>query len=270
MVKNMKPFFRYCLYYGAAIMVVGFLLVVLFDQLIMPSYTKHGRGQTVPDVTKMSLPEARVLLERSGLRDSLLDQRYNADLPPEYVVDQSPEPGSIVKPNRMIYLTINTTSRPQVTVPDTRNLSLRNAELQLKNYGLSIGEISYVSSLFKNSVVEQSISPGMQVDRGTPVNLVVSDGLGQNMVDLPQLVGLPLLEAQMMLRERNLRIGSVLYQASDRFPVDYILSMKPDDVDSLQEGSLIDLILSRSLNAEEEDEGRPINIMPPDTTRYRR
>jgi len=124
--------------------------------------------------------------------------------------------------------------------------------------------------LFKNSVVEQSIAPGSQVDRGTPVDLVVSDGLGQNMVDLPQLVGLPLVEAQIMLRERNLRIGSVLYQASNRYPVDYILSMKPDDVDSLQEGSLIDLILSRALNTVEEEEGRPINVLPPDTTRIRR
>jgi beta-lactam-binding protein with PASTA domain len=266
MANNLKPILRQTLYYGAGIVVVGFVLVILFDQLIMPSYTRHGSGLTVPDVTKMSLPEARALLERSGLRDSLLDRRFNADLPPEYVVDQSPTPGSIVKPNRMIYLTINTTTRPQVTVPDTRNLSLRNAELQLRNYGLTVGEISYVSSLFKNSVVEQSVDPGTQVDRGTPVDLVVSDGLGQNLVDLPQLVGLPLVEAQIMLRERNLRIGSVLYQASNRYPVDYVISMKPDDVDSLQEGSLIDLILSRSLNAEEEEEGRPINILPPDTT----
>jgi eukaryotic-like serine/threonine-protein kinase len=270
MAKNLKSVLRQTLYYSVGIVVVGFIFVILVDQLLMPSYTRHGRGQTVPDVTKMSLPEARAVLERSGLRDSLLDQRYNADLPPEFVVDQSPEPGSIVKPNRMIYLTINTTSRPQVTVPETRNLSLRNAELQLRNYGLSVGEIRYVSSLFKNSVVEQSIAPGSQVDRGTPVDLVVSDGLGQNMVDLPQLVGLPLVEAQLMLRERNLRIGSVLYQASNRYPADYILSMKPDDVDSLQEGSLIDLILSRALNAQEEDESRPINVLPPDTTRFKR
>ncbi len=270
MAKNVKPFIRQTLYYGGGLIVVGFLLVVLFDQVVMPSYTKHGRGLTVPDVTKMSLPEARLILERSGLRDSLLDQRFNADLPPEYVVDQMPTPGSIVKPNRTIYLTINTTTRPQVTVPDTRNLSLRNAELQLRNYGLTVGEISYVSSLFKNSVVEQSIPPGSLVDRGTPVDIVVSDGLGQNLVDLPQLIGLPLVEAQMMLRERNLRIGSVLYQASNRYPVDYVISMKPDDVDSLQEGSLIDLILSRAPNAQEEEEGRPINTMPPDTTRYRK
>src|SRR5690606_37180856 len=122
-------------------------------------------GQTVPDVTKMSLPQAREILAQQGLRDSLLDQRYNAQLPPEFVVDQSPAPGSIVKPNRKIYLTINTTTRPQVTVPDIRNLSLRNAELQIRNYGLTVGEISYISSLFKNSVVEQSVNPGEQVER---------------------------------------------------------------------------------------------------------
>jgi beta-lactam-binding protein with PASTA domain len=152
-------------------------------------------------------------------------------------------------------------------VPEVRNLSLRNAELQIRNYGLQLGTIRYVSSLFKNSVVEQSISPGEMVDRGTVINLVVSDGLGQNKVDLPDLVGLHLLDAQLLLRERNLRIGSVIYQASRTFPPDYVISMKPNDVDSLQEGSLIDLILSRASNAQELDEGRPTQLTPPDTTR---
>ncbi len=261
-----KRIAQYC---GIALVAIVAVVVVV-DQFVMPSYTRYGRGLTVPDVTKMSLPQARAVLERYGLRDSLLDQRYNAQLPPEYVVDQSPEAGSIVKPNRKIYLTINTTSRPQVTVPELRNLSLRNAELQIRNYGLTVGEISYVSSLFKNSVVEQSVPAGEQVDRGAVINLVVSDGLGQNKVDLPRLVGLPLVEAQMMLRERNLRIGSVVYQASTRYPIDYVIAMKPNDVDSLQEGSLIDLVLSQAPNAQESQEGRPQNTQPPDTTRNNR
>lgn len=261
-----KPQIRRFALYTGGFFTILLAIILLFDLFIMPAYTLHGRGQTVPDVTKMSLPQAREILAQQGLRDSLLDQRYNAQLPPEFVVDQSPAPGSIVKPNRKIYLTINTTTRPQVTVPDIRNLSLRNAELQIRNYGLTVGEISYVSSLFKNSVVEQSILPGEQVERGTTIDLVVSDGLGQNKVDLPQLVGLPLVEAQQMLRDRNLRIGSVLYQTTSQYPVDYVISMKPDDVDSLQEGSLIDLILSRFSDAQESQEGRPLNTTPPDTT----
>lgn len=267
MLSNLSAKLQFYLRITGGIIGVGLVLIIIMDQFVMPAYTLHGRGQTVPDITKMSLPEARDILARYGLRDSLLDRRYNADLPLDYVVDQSPAAGSIVKPNRKIYLTINTNSRPQVTVPEVRNLSLRNAELQIRNYGLQLGQISYVSSLFKNSVVEQSIQPGAMVDRGTVIDLVVSDGLGQNKVDLPNLVGLPLVEAQLMLRDRNLRIGSVIYQASRSFPPDYVISMKPNDVDSLQEGSMIDLILSREGNAQELQEGRQRTSTPPDTTR---
>lgn len=255
---------RYIYYLIAGI--IGFFLVViiLLNSLVMPAYTQYGKRVQVPDITKRSLEEATALLENYGFEVILAERQYDADMPSNYVVDQSPKAGTYVKPSRKILLSININERPPVLVPDLRNLSLRNAELQLRNYGLQVGEIEYITSYQKRAVLDQSIRPGTKVDRGTRINLKVSNGLGDEYVTLPDLVGLPFDEAQLILKERRLRVGVVVYEESNAFPINYVMSMFPSGIDSLMTGSSIDLVISRDPNLYQVDDK---STTPPDTTR---
>ncbi len=248
----------YLLLLGVALLGAIFLFVM--NDWIMPAYTKHDEGQTVPDITGVSITRARKLLVSEGLRDTVIDRRYNAAYPPDYVIDQNPGANQIVKPGRQIYLTINTSSIPKVIVPDVQNMSLRNAELQLKNYGLDMGQVSYISSPFKNTVVRQSIGGGTPVERGTVISLTVSDGLGISMVKIPELSGLRLSEAQSQLRDADLRIGSISYQPSSTVEPNRVLSFSPNDKDSLREGSTVDLVVSEPAKTHEVRELDPIMI----------
>jgi hypothetical protein len=234
-----------------SIAILGAVFLFLLNQYIMPAYTRHDDGVTVPDVTKLPLDKARVLLTREGLRDSVVDRRYNASYPPDYIIDQTPSPSLIVKPNRLIYLTVNAASTPKVIIPDVTNMSLRNAKLQLQNYGLKVGNISYVSNPFKNTVIKQSIKPGLSVEKETMVNLTVSDGLGVNKVAVPKLTGLQYPEAQSKLRNANLRIGQVIFK-------DSVLSYSPSDKDSLLEGSPVNLVVSQRPTSQEAPETGPV------------
>jgi beta-lactam-binding protein with PASTA domain len=229
--------------------VAGFIA----DRLILPNYTQFNEGLTVPDVTKMDIEKAREVLKASGLRDSVIDKRYNAAFPANYVIDQTPSPSLIVKPNRKIYLTVNTSSIPKVIVPTVLDLSLRNAELQLQNYGLRLGTVSYVSSPFKNTVIKQSIEPGTPVERGTVISLVISDGLGIKKVLIPDLSGLRLYEAQAQLRTLGLRIGEIQFQPIVDGESNIILDYAPK-ADSLVEGSKVNLIVSEQKSTQEEIE----------------
>ncbi|MDZ7692608.1 MAG: PASTA domain-containing protein [Balneolaceae bacterium] len=178
----------YAILFGFVLAASGILLVL--NEIVMPAYTNYYEGVTVPDVREISLEEAGELLSSYGLRYEVTDRRANSAFPEDYVIEQTPTPSQIVKPNRKIYLTVNTESQPTVQVPEVVNLSLRNARIQLQNYGLTIGTISYESSRFKNSVMRQSIPAGRTVDKGATVDLVVSDGLGEKMVDMPDIIGL--------------------------------------------------------------------------------
>jgi eukaryotic-like serine/threonine-protein kinase len=238
----------------------GVASVLLIDRVIMPAYTNYNQGLTVPDVTRLSIDDARLLLENQGLRHEVIDYRANEAYPADYVIDQSPAASMIVKPNRKIYLTVNSSVTPMVRVPDVTNLSLRNATIQLQNHGLQPGNITYVSSRFKNSVMSQSLTPGRQVIKGATVDLTVSDGLGMRQVEIPDIVGLRLSDAQRKLREVGLRVGSIQFRGSAEIEPNYVLGYSPDESPTVFEGETIDLIISELPAAREEREAGAVII----------
>lgn len=233
---------------------IGAISLFTLDKFVMPYYTKYNEGVTVPDVTRVSLEEAEEMLSNIGLRFEVADRRANSAFPANYVIDQAPSASILVKPNRKVYLTVNAAVKPQVTVPNVVNLSLRNAQVQLQNYGFEIGSISYESSRFKNAVLRQSIDEGTIVDRGTSIDLVVSDGLGDKIVGVPVIIGLRLPEAQYKLREAGLRVGEIRFQPIEEIAPNTVLDYSPK-VTSLVEGESLTLVISERFNVTEEIEG---------------
>jgi len=242
------------------LLVFTLILGLLLNFWIMPGYTQYREGLTVPQVTKKSLSEAKKLLTNYGLRYEIADRRANNAYPADYIIDQKPTAGEIVKPNRKVYLTVNTATTPTVVVPKVVNLSLRNATIQLQNYGLEKGVISYASSRFKNSVMRQSIPPGDTVPKGSVVNLTVSDGLGVKQVPVPQIVGLRLPEAQQKLQDAGLRVKEIFFKPTKNVVPNTILQYEPSEKDTVVIGSSINLIVSERFRVEEESESGAINI----------
>ena len=253
---------------GSAI-VLAFVIGALFNFIIMPEYTNYNEGVTVPDVTKISLDDAQSQLTDYGLRYEVIDRRANAAYPANYIIDQSPQPLQLVKPNRKVYLTVNTEVRPKAVVPKVVDLSFRNARIQLENYGFSLGTISYESSRFRNTVLRQSLTPGDTVDRGTAVNLVISDGLGDRVVSVPDIVGLRLSQAQQRIRGAGLRVGEIRFQPSREEP-NTVLSFSPDEAE-LTEGQELTLLVAERFDAREEVEsgavGADTTLSAPDSLR---
>ncbi len=242
-----------------SIALFGALTLFTMDRLVMPMYTNYNTGITVPDVTHLSLEEAQELLTSKGFRHEIVAQRAHDAFPPNYVTDQTPDPEVIVKPNRKVYLTVNTSTRPLITVPDVINLSQRNAEIQLQNFGLRVGNISYESSRFRSTVLRQSVRPGANVERGTVVDLVVSDGLGSRMVELPDIRGMRVAEGQQQLRINGLRIGSIRFEVTRNQEPNIILDYDPKDSEVF-EGTTIDLVVSEAPDRVEEMETGAIDL----------
>lgn len=258
------------LYIGlGSLIALGALVLVLLDFIIMPAYTNYDEGVTVPDVGQVSLEEAQERLTSYGLRYEIADRRSNSAYPADYIIDQTPAAAKLVKPGRKVYLTVNTEANPTVQVPDVVDLSLRNAEIQLNNYGLEIGTISYESSRFKNTVLRQSVPPEEVVPQGTIVDLAVSDGMGEKMVEVPNINGLQLAEAQKKLQEAGLRIGEIRYQPSKEEKPNVILSYEPNE-DEVSDGETLKLVVSERFEVREESESGAVidtaNVSSPDTT----
>jgi beta-lactam-binding protein with PASTA domain len=246
----LKAAFTSVRFYGTVVVLLltGAGVLYLMDTFVMPQYTKYNEGVTVPDVTKISLQDAQTQLASYGLRSEVLDRRANAAYPADYIIDQSPSPLQIVKPNRKIYLTVNTAERPKAVVPNLINMSLRNAEMQLQNGGFQLGSITYESSRFRNTILNQSEAPGDTLAKGSVIHLIVSDGLGQRKVPVPELIGLKLTEAQQQIRRAGFRVGEIRFEPTQDVTPNTVIEFSPRE-EELTEGQTIVLVVSERFDA---------------------
>lgn len=134
-------------------------------------YTRHGQAISVPDIKKMSIENATALLARQNLRCEIIDSIYHPDAIPGSVIDQTPPEGSLVKENRIVFVTINARSPRKTTVPDVKDLSHRQAVALLKGVGFPEPKTEYVPSEYRDLVVEVCFN-GVPIERGAkiPIN----------------------------------------------------------------------------------------------------
>jgi beta-lactam-binding protein with PASTA domain len=98
-----------------------------------------------------------------------------------------------------------------VKMPDIIGRSMSSAKNQLLSNGLVAGDPEYIAALEENTVLKikvdgREISPGSAVPKGSKVTLVVGDGLGDQMIEVPNLVGMAADEAEILTSGQNLSI----------------------------------------------------------------
>lgn len=170
----------------AAILLIYLLLV------FMDFWTMHGESRNVPDLKCSSYTEAVKRLEEQDLKAAVTDSIYPSKLPvdlrgkvkPGDVVDMYPHPNSVVKPGANIYLTIVALSPELITVPDYRNVSVRQARVYFENAGLSPDNIIELPtpSEYKGLVMDAkyngvSLNAGARIPASARINMYVGSGL---------------------------------------------------------------------------------------------
>jgi eukaryotic-like serine/threonine-protein kinase len=196
-----------------AIAIVFVLLVLFLTSLKW--CTSHGTTIQIPMVKGMSLEKASALLDEKGFEVEIQDSVYFDSLPPLSVTRQFPEADAVVKRNRTVYLTVNRAVPPTIEMPKLIGLSYRSAEVSLRQYGLKMGDTSYRVDFAKNSVLDQvyngeSIKPGMKIQMGSAIDLVLGTGVGGFEFAVPDLFGMPYEEARALMQATGLSAGVVM------------------------------------------------------------
>ncbi len=131
----------------------------------LDSYTMHGKSIAVPDLSRMTLNEARSILQKNGLEFAVTDSSYMRGVPAQTIIQQTPLPGQKVKEGRTIYLTISSAKIPLQKIPDViDNSSLREAEARLVAAGFKVENIEYVDYNAKDWVLGLKYK-GKKLDR---------------------------------------------------------------------------------------------------------
>lgn len=226
-----------------AVIVCGTLA---FFYVYLPAYTNHGESITVPNLEGVHMNDIDEFLTQRSLRYEVNDSTFTEDYPPLTIIKQYPKPGSRVKENRKIFISVNRVNPPTVPVPELLERSLRNAEAVLKSNELKRGNIQYKPSPFLNLVLEMRIDgektmPGELIPKGSTIDLIVGDGYARSTFDAPNLLGRELEEAQFIILGSNLQMGLITVEGDTSDSEVIVFKQAPRAGNRVKLGDPIDL-----------------------------
>jgi beta-lactam-binding protein with PASTA domain len=239
------------------------LLYVVFAWL--GSYTHHGEKLPLPDLSHMSIVEAKKVLEDNGLQYTIEDSVYMENFMPGMVVSQIPGPfivnpktgekeSYMVKENRRVYLTINKLRPPMVSMPSLIHDSKRIAVRKLSNLGMNIVLEYKSNNTCGGCVLEQiyngrRLKEGERIERGSIVTVVLGK-MSNKTVGVPNIIGLKLINARTKLINYSINLGRISgdctgcktqYDTLNAF----VVKQNPSSTKTIYEGAAVNIQISR-------------------------
>ncbi|GAA0873149.1 hypothetical protein GCM10009117_22960 [Gangjinia marincola] len=174
---------------------IGIALIILFLLIFLvlkwlSFTTNHDQKIEVPDLAGFSTDIAAEKLREFNLRYEVLDSaNYNPSYPQYAVVEQVPKPGSFVKEDRKIYLTLNPSGYRDVEIPIFMRQSRRQVEPTLIALGLKIGEVTKRPDFAKDAVLGlyhngEKLKSGDKLMKTSTIDIIIGDG--SQLYKLPQ------------------------------------------------------------------------------------
>lgn len=181
---------------------------------------------TVPNVVGLSYQEGESILKRANLNIRKEAGEYSDAVKPEVILRQSPEAGMTVKEFRAIGVTISLGSESYI-VPSVIGKGLIDAQRAIYDAGLEPGIIKKVYRRIPKGgrIINQVPPAGQKVSNRIKVDLLLSEDSREQSVDVPNLVGKRLLDAEGEVFRENLtlkviynyipdaKLGTVIYQS---------------------------------------------------------
>jgi len=141
-----------------------------------------------------------------------------------------------------------------VAVPDVTEMKLEDAERVLKSMKLEpyIELYDFDPTVPENYVFKQAPIPGTELKISRRVKLWISKG--QENILVPYLAGLPLVQAENILRRFELKVANIESVESDSFPPGRVLKTYPTSNTPVSKHTGIRIIISKG----SEKEGFPM------------
>jgi eukaryotic-like serine/threonine-protein kinase len=141
-------------------------------------------------------------------------------------------------------LTLIIKSEDTVIVPELIGKDVVSALERLTELELNakVKGSEYSTEFPKNHVVFQDPQPGSEIKKDRDVRIIISKG--PKTVLIPNLVSLPVSQAEMILEENGLSPGQLSRTYSKAFEKDHVIAQLPSSGIRTERGSTVDLLLS--------------------------
>lgn len=201
-------------------------IVIIADQFVLPMVVGAGDVVRVPNVVDNNVDEALSAIASAGLTPADSKEQYSETVAKGHVISQMPYAFASVKKGRRVYITVSR-GIETLRMPSLIGKTLRDARLTLMREGLQLGDITYEynDSIPSDRIVVQGVPSGSYIAAGGTTSVVISRGSGTTM--MPDVLGISLVEAQLLLTDRELTIGNIKYVSSGTFESSTVIGQDP-------------------------------------------
>ena len=188
----------------------------------------RGRQESMPQLVGAPLDAAEKVIAEMGLSLKVEDKVYSAKYASGQIVSQQPSPGTRIKVGQHVQVLVSL-GPPRVTIPDLTSSSLRAAQINAVQRGLSVRSVATVSWPGKEAdqVVAQDPSAAATDIYSPAMNLLVSSGEPPTAFLCPNFVGRPMAAIRKELEQAKLTIGDVTPIPTTTAPKGSVLFQSP-------------------------------------------
>ena len=132
-------------------------------------------------------------------------------------------------------------------MPNLSNMTIENAKIQLNKLGLEIGEITKENSdnFEVGKIMKQHPEAGTSIGKDSKIDLVISLGKKEELVEMVDLMGSDISQAINKLKSIGLNIGNIEKKYSNFYDTNQVIWQQYDAGKKLKKDSSIDVIISK-------------------------
>ncbi|MFK4785324.1 PASTA domain-containing protein [Fusobacterium sp. MFO224] len=197
-----------------------------------------------PDLKGMTVEEVKEKIPNRILKIQVVGKDFS-ELPVGQIFMQKPESDHILKKGRTVKVWVSM-GENYYEVPDFSGQQLFQVKRTLEERGIKIKNIARTDyPLAYNSVITTNPSPGEYVNSREGIFILVSNRTSNKMVEVPDVIGFSLEEAEIILKKKSIFINKVEEMEVQGLESGIVVDTNLEVKSKISSGSSINLIVSK-------------------------
>ena len=210
----------------------------------------------VPPITGMERAKAESDVEGLGLKLTVTEEKYSADVSKNCIISQEPKAGEKVEKDTEIKVVVSLGSE-SFELPNVINKDRSQAVSELEDLGLEVEIVSEESENFPaDTVLKQVPDSGTTVKAGDKVMIYVNT-IKANQTKVPNLEGMTKAEAEKELSDASLVLGKITEEYSDTVEKDRIIRQAIKADSKIEKQTKVNVVMSLGPKPEESPSPSP-------------
>jgi eukaryotic-like serine/threonine-protein kinase len=190
--------------------VAGLFATAVISAVVTFTLAVRTNDVTVPDLSGSSVEGATETLRLEELQLVVEGNRFHESVPPDFVAQQSPAPGTILRKGRSVKVWVSLGPQKH-TVPRIEGETLQSAQLVLEQNGFTLGRVVEIHSevYAPDTVVAQSPQAYEDVADANEVSVLLSRGYLDDAYVMPDFIGKNYVDILDRLSRSSVKISQV-------------------------------------------------------------